>query len=181
MKFQLYRRSQIRKYLSPDALKMAVHSLIASRLDYCNSILAGLLRTRIHEFEHILNHSAHLISGIGKFNHVTPALKSLHWLPSEARIQFKVLCLGYKTLNGLAPEYLCNVVTSYKPARSLHSSDKCLLIIPKVRTSKYDEQSFTHARPSLFNVLPSYVRLARSFDIFKSRLKTHLFRASYSM
>ncbi len=53
--FQLYRLSRIKKFLSPDALKMAVHSLIASKLDYCNSVLVRLLRTQIHKFQHVMN------------------------------------------------------------------------------------------------------------------------------
>ncbi len=178
--FLLYRLSRIRKFLSPDALKTAVHSLIASKLDYCNSVLVGLPRTQINKFLHIMNCSARLISGIGKFDHVTPALKSLHWLPSEARIQYKVLCLVYKTQNGLAPKYLCDAVASYKPARALHSSDKGLLVIPKVHTREYGGRAFVHAGPSLFNALPSDVRLAPSFDILKSRLKIHIFRISYT-
>ena len=178
--FQLYRLSRIRRYLSPDALKMAVHLLIASKLDYCNSVLVGLPKTQINKLQHIMNCSAHLITGIGKFDHVTPALKSLHWLPSESRIQYKVLCLVYKAQNGLAPQYLSDAITSYKPVRSLRSSDKGLLAIPKVCTSKYGGQAFAHAGPSLFNLLPSEVHLAPSFDTFKARLKTHLFRAAYN-
>ena len=80
-------------------------------------------------------------------------------------------------------QILANVqyaVTSYKPARSLRSPDKGLLVIPKVRTSRYGGRAFAHAGQSLFNALPSDVRLASSFDIFKCRIKMHLFRAAYS-
>ena len=137
-------------------------------LDYCNSILVGLLRTQILKFQHIMNCVACLVSGIGKFDHISPILKSLHWLPSEARIQYKVLCLVYKTQNDLAPKYLSDVITQYHLTRSLRSSDKGLLVVPKVCTNRYGGRAFAYAGPSLFNSLPSKVCLAPSFNTFKS-------------
>ncbi len=41
-----------------------------------------------------------------KYDHITPILQSLHWLPIKFRISYKILLLTYKTLNGLAPAYL---------------------------------------------------------------------------
>ena len=75
----------------------------------------GLLRVQISKYQHIMNYAARLISGIGKYYHVTPILKSLHWLPSEARIHCKILCLIYKALNNLAPDYLSDAITQYQP------------------------------------------------------------------
>ncbi len=140
--FQLYRLSRIQHYLSPEALWIAVHSLISSKLDYCNSVLMGLPRAQISKYQHIMNCAARIISGIGKYDHVTPILKSLHWLPSEARVHYKILCLTYKALNDLAPEYLCDAITQYQPAHSLHSSEKGLLVVPKVRTKSYGSCAF---------------------------------------
>ena len=38
--------------------------------------------------------------------HIATVLKYLHWLPVSYRIDFKVLLLVYKSLNGLGPEYI---------------------------------------------------------------------------
>ena len=56
-----------------------------------------------------------LISGVGKFDHITPVMKSLHWLPIELRIKFKVLCLAYEALHGLAPAHLSDTLVWYDP------------------------------------------------------------------
>ena len=160
--FQLYRLSRIQRYLSPEALWIAVHSLISLKLDYCNSVLVGLPRVQISKYQHIMNCAARLISGIGKYDHVTPILKSLHWLPSKARIHYKILCLTYKALNDLAPDYLSDAITRYQPTRSLCSFEKGQLVVPKVRTKSYGSHAFGHAGPNLFNSLPEEIHLAPS-------------------
>ncbi len=81
--FQLYRLSHIKQYLTPEACCMAVHSLVSSRVDYCNSLLVGLPKTQTNKLQHIINCAVHLVSVVGKFGHITPILESLHWLPVE--------------------------------------------------------------------------------------------------
>ena len=61
--YHLYCLSRIRKYLTSEALKMAVHALISSKLDYCNSLLIGLPTTEISKLQNIVNSAARLISG----------------------------------------------------------------------------------------------------------------------
>ena len=102
----------------------------------------GLPRAQMSKYQNIMNCTPQLISGIGKYDHVTPVLKSLHWLPSEARIHYKILCLTDKTLNDLAPDYLSDVITSYQPMHSFRSSKKGLLVVPKVRTKSYGSCAF---------------------------------------
>ncbi len=49
-----------------------------------------------------------------KNEHITPVLRSLHWLPVTFRIDFKVILLVYKSLNGLGPKYIADMLTEYK-------------------------------------------------------------------
>ena len=76
------------------------------------------------KFQNIMNSAAHLIHGSNKFCHVTPLSKEFHWLPVQLRINFKILCLTFKALNGLATKYLAEQINCYKPTRSLRSSEK---------------------------------------------------------
>ena len=139
----------------------------------------GLPKAQISKYQHIMHCAARLISGIGKYDHVTPVMKSLHWLPSEARIHYKILCLTYKALNNLAPDYLSGAIARYQPTRSLRSSEKGLLVVPKVRTKTYGSRAFAHTGPKLYNSLPEEIRLAPTYNTFRARLKTHLFRLAY--
>ncbi|XP_067653142.1 uncharacterized protein [Haliotis asinina] len=103
--FHLKSIGNIRQYLTTAATEALVRALVTSRLDYCNSILSGLSSTLLEKLQKIQNTSARIISKT-KRSRTTPVLKDLHWLPVKARIDFKILCLTYKCLHGLAPSYL---------------------------------------------------------------------------
>ncbi len=85
--------------------------------------------------------------------HITPVLKSLHWLPVRFRIDFKVLLLVFKCLNGLGPSYLSDLLLPYQPSRTLRSSGTGLLTIPRVKTKTHGEAAFSHYGPYLWNSL----------------------------
>ena len=114
----LYHLSHIKKYLMPEALKRAVHALVSSKLDYCNDLLVSLPKSQIGKLQAILNSVAHLISGIKKFEHLTPTLMDLHWLLIEKQILFEVLYMTYKALNDLASQYISDQLKGYAPSRA---------------------------------------------------------------
>ena len=75
---------RIRKYLSLDPLKRLVNALVISHLDYCNSLLYGLPYYERAKPQRVQNTAARLIVGARRFDHMTPILKDLHWLPIPA-------------------------------------------------------------------------------------------------
>ena len=87
---------RIRKYLPSDGLKMLVNSLVISRLDYCNSLLYDIPKYQRDKLQRIQNTAARMLTGARSSDHITPLLKSLQWLPVEARIHFKILLITYK-------------------------------------------------------------------------------------
>ena len=109
----------------------------------------------------------------------SPVLHKLHWLPVQKRIIFKLLLLCYKSLHGLAPTYLSELLTQYIPKRLLRSSSNYLLTVPKSRKYSFGDRAFSSAAPKLWNNLPLYIKTAESVDIFKSKLKTYLFSSEF--
>ena len=88
-RFLLYSIRRIRPYLTTYSTQLLVQAMVISRLDYCNSLLASLPVCTIQPLQLIQNAAAHLVFNLPKFSHVTPLLRSLHWLPVVARIRFK--------------------------------------------------------------------------------------------
>lgn len=79
--------------------------------------------------------------GTKKSEHIAPVLRSLYWLPVKTRFSFKILIFVYKSLNGLAPQYIKDMLIRYKPARTLRSTGHSLLTIPRTN-SKAGEAAF---------------------------------------
>ncbi|KAK3557743.1 hypothetical protein QTP86_000303 [Hemibagrus guttatus] len=135
--FLLYNIRRIRPFLSTQATQVLVRSLVISRLDYCNSLLAGVPLNAIRPLQMIQNAAAQLVFNLPKFSHTTPLLRSLHWLPVAARIRFKTLMLAYKAKNGPAPSYLKALVTSRTAPRLLRSTSTARLVPPSLREKGY--------------------------------------------
>jgi hypothetical protein len=179
--FHLKNIGKVRRYLNTETTQMLVHAFVSSKLDYCNCLLYGLPDKQIKKLQRLQNCAARIVVKAKKFDHITPVFCSLHWLPINPRIEFKILLMTYKALNGLAPCYIVDMLTEYTPARDLRSSDRRLLLVPKTKLKTYGDRAYCHAAPTLWNSLPLAIRTSQSVDMFKGRLKTYLFKRTYCL
>jgi len=171
----LYR---IRQYIDSDTCHNTVRATIMSRLDYCNVLLNGITQKDMKRLQKLQNKCAGLITMTPKYDHITPVLKKLHWLPVEERVVFKTLVYVYKSLHGLSPKYIQNCLTVNDPpeeAIRTRSADNISFLVPRFWKGA-GERAFSVAAPRLWNSLPVNIRKAPSLQSFKSILKTHLFR-----
>ena len=122
-----------------------INATVTSRLDYCNSLLYGAKQSHIDRLQCCQNNAARIISERRKFDHISPLLRELHWLPVEHRISYKILLLTYKALNGHAPQYLSALISKYVPPRPLRSEDQYLLSSPRWRLETFGKRAFSKA------------------------------------
>uniref|UniRef100_A0A672PSU0 AIG1-type G domain-containing protein n=1 Tax=Sinocyclocheilus grahami TaxID=75366 RepID=A0A672PSU0_SINGR len=131
-------------------------------------------REKIAYLQLIQNAAAGILTRTRKSEHITPVLRSLHWLPVIFRIDFKVLLLVYKSLNGLGPKYIADMLTEYKPNRALRSLGSSQLETPRVHT-KQGECAFSYYATRSWNQFPEEIRCAKTLVTFKS----HLFSCAF--
>ena len=173
--FHLRNIGSIRRYLTNETAAQIIHSFVTSKLDYCNSLLYGLPQNSLERLKKVQNTAVRIITTCHRQDNITPHLKSLHWLPVHLRIDFKINLLTFKSLNGLAPDYLLSLIKLRKTKHSLRSETKQLLVTPKTRTTSYGDRAFSVCAPVLWNELPDDIRFETELCTFKSKLKTYLF------
>ena len=127
----------IQCFLSYDVSVMVANALLSSRLDYYDSLFRSLSSKNIRRLQNIQNCLALFVSGASRFSHVSPILKSLHWLPVKQRIIFKSLLLIYKFLTTGKPKYLAPYLSLYTSAvKTRHSNpEKMFLPLKYISTS----------------------------------------------
>ena len=137
--YHLRRLRAVRRSVSMPVFKSMVHAFVCSRIDYCNSLLIGLPKSRLAPLQSVLDAAARLIARIPRFSHISTFMtEQFHWLPLSARIRFTIIFLVYKTFMSLAPSYLCKLIKrplyaiSDRPLRSLVHND---LLVPRSTTS----------------------------------------------
>ena len=167
-------------YLWIVCVQLCMPLIITCRLNFCNSLINGLPNVQISKLERVQNASARLIMGIPKFSHVTPTVYELHWLPIAYRIKFKILILTFKSIHGLAPSYLCDLIkVNQESSYSLRSNSLLWAVLRKIMRPTLGGRSFTFAAPALWNSLPADLRDAATLSVFKRKLKTFLFRSAF--
>ena len=177
---QLFKIGKLRKYLDRKSCSSLINGLFTSRLDQCNSLLYGLPKSSLAPLQKLQNRAARILTYTRKYDHITPVLKSLHWLPVEQRVTFKLLLLTFKALHDLAPSYLSELLTWHEPtAYRLCSGQKRILFKPSYRLKTFGFRRFEYAGPHLGNSLPDTLRHETNLDRFKWGLKIHLFGEAF--
>ena len=179
--YHLRNLGRARKYLTKGATEQLVHSLVTSRLDYCNSLLVNVPKRHLLKLQNVQNTAARVITLTKRHEHITPVLQSLHWLPVSARIDYKLCLMTFKALHQMTPDYVTDMLKPYVPPRPLRSARQNLLVVPWTRTKTYGPKAFSEAAPRLWNSLPEELRLCPTVSSFKCCLKTYLFKLVYGV
>jgi len=199
----------IRPYLDFKTANTIATSIVHSKLDYCNSLYYSLPRSQLNRLQLVQNSLARTVVESPRSFHITPVLKSLHWLKINERIEYKLLSLTYKVLTTSQPSYLCDLISVQSPHSTRSSSVVTISRPPTSSSLKITNLSFRYSAPHLWNQLPEsfhepHPHLAISASqshflghtrspfsaasplspsitpsLFHSRLKTHLFYKSF--
>jgi len=172
----------IRRSVTRPVVLSLISALVLTRLDYGNALLVVLPQQQVAKLQSVLHAAARLIHGARKYDHITPILRDLHWLPTVRRTEFKLAVLAFRCLHGLAPPYLSaelHRVSDLESRQRLRSASTAALTIPRVRLTTVGDRAFPAAASRVWNSLPPRVHSSTSLAVFKRQLKTHLFSLCY--
>ena len=128
------------------------------------------------------NQCARILTKSPRREHITPVLKSFHWLKIQDRITYKILLFTYKSYYNIAPTYLCELISRRESSVNMQlGSDQHQLIMPPISkdcSNTFLERSFIYAAPCEWNKLSECIRTS-SFDSFRKSVKIMLFTQQY--
>lgn len=183
---QIRALTHIRPLLDVETANGLACSSISSRLDYCNSLLAGTSAHNIARLQRIQNKAARVVCRAARRDSSVVLLKRLHWLPVKQRIDYKVALLTSRAITQGQPCYIRHLLTVYTPVRELRSSNSNQLLVPlNKRHSSLADRAFEHYAPKLWNELSPELREAGlnntiPVGTFKRRLRTEMFLTAFS-
>src|SRR6218665_1823357 len=184
--YQLHHLRTVSRSLSHDTAATLVHAFVTSRLDHCCSVLVGLPLTLTAHLDRVLRSAARLIGGVPKFATISGYMRdTLHWLPIRQRIFYRVAVLVWHCFIGVAPVYLqelCRPESTLVGHHALRSSCGGKLLVPRVNTSTMQRLVFSVVASSIWNSLPSQIRLLpKSYTpLVYKLLKTDLFHRGWT-
>ena len=180
--FHIRNLYMIRKFLNKESILILVHSLILSKVDYCNSLLLGLPSCTLKKLQSVLNRAARLIFQLPPRVPTTSYMIELHWLPVRARVEFKICLITFKALKFQYPQYIVDLLTPVTVGIVMLRSadDPFRLLEPRaVGERAFADRSFSYAAPRLYNRLPVSLKQVNSVESFKKHLKAFLFARAY--
>jgi len=116
----------IRHLLTTELAQTLACSLILSKIDYCNAVLHGASTYSIEKLQRVQSNAARIVLEAPKRSHASPLLRTLHWLPVQHRIEYKVALLTFKVRSTSTPSYLRLLIQDREHGRNLRSTTTAL-------------------------------------------------------
>ncbi len=137
-----------------------------SKIYYCLSISNNTSEDNIKKIQLIQNYATRVIAGnVGKYDHVSPLLKELGWLPIIEHLQYRDDVLVHKCMYNQAPSFLSQMIIKRNHDRESRSQNE--LDIPKYRTAT-GQRTFKYRGTKIWNALDGELKSTANLKHFKS-------------
>ena len=164
---------RVKHCLDRTSLLTVINALVFSKLYYCSNVWANTTEKNIRKLQAVQNYACRIVSGARKYDHVTPHLKSLSWLPVKDQLYYRQAIMAFKCISGHAPKYLSSqfITREQVTKRTTRSGQK--LDIPLFKTAS-GQRTFYYRTIGLWNNLDPFLKSSCSVQVFKRILKNKL-------
>ena len=163
--------NRVKHCFDTHTLTIIINSLVFSKLYYCSTVWSNTSQTNLNKVQVVQNFACRIVSGVGKYDHVTPILQELKWLPVRQYLYFRDAVMAFKCMTGNAPAYLTEQFVRRGDISSLVTRNSSMIETPLHRTAT-GQQSFRMA--TIWNSLTPELRACKTMKDFKHILKQRL-------
>ena len=162
---------RVRQYLDEATSTLLYNALILPMADYCDTVYGSCGKTLLAKVERLLCKGGKIILNVPMDTSTRCVLNSLKWLTLTERITLHRNIMVYKSLKGLAPNYISK--NFHKITHSHNTRNSSNLVLPRCKTNM-GQQTFQFLGAKDYNALPSALKNSASIDIFKSQVVKHI-------
>ena len=174
--------ARICPFLTLESCRLIINGLITSKVDYCNSLLAGTSNYQLRKLQALQDMACRIICALWKCDHISSQIQDLHWLKDKEQITFKIAVFMFLYIRNQAPVYLKSLLPCIKTShRTLRPSTSNQIDRAYCKNSQAKAGAFQYIGPIVWNNLPVTIRTGKNLDMFKNKCKTYLFDILHSI
>ena len=145
--------NRVKHVFDKELLISIIYTLAFTKLYYCSSVWSTTSERNLKKLQSVQNFASHIIGGLQKYDHVTPILKELNWIPVKKQLFYRDAVFVFKCMKGMAPSYLSSQFTTRGTisGRITRQSDHLNILL---FTSATSQKSFQYRIVKLWNDLP---------------------------
>ena len=165
--------SRIRHFLTQDATKLLIQSLVLCKLSYCSVVWGGVDWRSVDKLQRMLNFAARVIYRKHRSENVTPLLSQLNWLSVKNRLKLDTACFMYRVAYGHAPRNLCELFPRVRDL-SRRTSRQLEDFYEPMAGSRAGGRSLSHRGTRLWNRLSPKLKKCHSLHSFRRQYRKPL-------
>ena len=149
--------NRVKRSFDKETLELLViTSLVFSKMLYCSSVWSNTTLQNINRLQFIQNFASKVVTNSRKFDHVTPLLRELNWLPVKKQLFYRDSVLIFKCQNDLAPQYLMSKFTKRSNIHTRNTRTRNFLQIPHTErllaSTHFPTEGPTHGITCIMNL-----------------------------
>ena len=144
--------NRVKNSFDRDTLRTIISALVLSKFFYCFTVWSNTTATNIKKLQAVQNFACRIITKTKKFEHITPTLREIKWLPVNEHLHYKDTVMTLRCMKGLPATYLCESLRKLKSIYHHNTRNSESLDIPPSKT-KSGQRRFLHRAVNIWNNL----------------------------